>query len=278
MDKEVKVICDENGKQTGIVGNVDINGTSIFVDTRSGAGYKEILDSMGGIIKKFCKKVNFSDFSDEDVSQHISMYAIEAVPKYDPRKSVKLSTFIYMYIKNMLVNDFVHNSRFRKNATTLRLSPYRIKCKCGYTNEVKIEHDTDLKKIDLKCKNCMAELRDAESFHRSSRQEVLLFENNALSESIDSDFGSSFDQGVFDDYMGKRFKTVEDIDKDIDIKCIIDGCPEDIKRALRMICFDGVSILAASKEVNISPSLLYLRIKNLSKESNVKKLFDQVKQ
>ena len=87
-------------------GFVIVNNKEIYIDTYDGKGFPEIFDNMKGIIinlTKFGKTiVDKMDF--EDVYQEVCLFILEGILKYKADKNAALSTFLYIYVKNNLID------------------------------------------------------------------------------------------------------------------------------------------------------------------------------
>lgn len=95
-----------NTRDERLSGDVIVNGKSVYVDIQSGDGVAEVLHEMrGGIHTLALSNANLYG-SVEDARQEIYLFMIEGMPLYDGSKGAALSTFLYQYVRNRIVDDF----------------------------------------------------------------------------------------------------------------------------------------------------------------------------
>lgn len=87
-------------------GFVVVLDKKIFVNMSSGKGFYEIIKTMEPYTNKL---VRFGSSTcpytnQEDIKQNIYMFIIEGLFKYNPQKGASLSTFLYGYVKNKLID------------------------------------------------------------------------------------------------------------------------------------------------------------------------------
>ena len=153
---DLQVFTDADGNYSGFAGTVLLYNAAIYIDTRDGTGYKEAIDKLNPLVYKFMSKFYFSGNSYEDTKQDIILHILEGIPTYDPRKPVKLSTFIEMRVNRRLINELRDKSRIFKNATFLNVSSFNFTCECGNNFTITISNDDDRKII---CNSCGDEIK-----------------------------------------------------------------------------------------------------------------------
>ena len=121
----------KTGIPTGFCGTVRLYDVDIYIDTRTGNGYDEVIRKLNPLIHKFMAKFHFNGNSAGDTRHDIIVHILEGIPKYNPNKNTKLSTFIEMRVNRRLINELRDKSRISKNATYLNIGTFHVVCQCG---------------------------------------------------------------------------------------------------------------------------------------------------
>jgi RNA polymerase sigma factor (sigma-70 family) len=87
-----------------LFGFVQIHNKEIYVDTQNGTGFYEIIEAMMGTIKNMSKRLYYLGY--EDAYQEVCVFMLEGMLKYSPDKGASLSSFLYKYVSNKIVDTF----------------------------------------------------------------------------------------------------------------------------------------------------------------------------
>jgi DNA-directed RNA polymerase specialized sigma24 family protein len=87
-------------------GHVVVNGNKLYVNTSTGAGFKEMFEIMGGTITKIAKMAYIPFWHDnvDEARQDVCLAILEGILKYESDKDAALSTFLYTYAKNKMID------------------------------------------------------------------------------------------------------------------------------------------------------------------------------
>ena len=97
---KVEIFIDpKTGKNNGFVGFVTLYDAEIYVDTRDGTGYSEVIKKLEPLICRFAHKYHFNGNAFEDTKHDVIVHILEGIPKYNPNKEMKLSKNLSKKIK-----------------------------------------------------------------------------------------------------------------------------------------------------------------------------------
>lgn len=86
-------------------GFVSVLGEKIYIDVSNGTGFYEVLTLMEPYVNKLLHfGVLICPLNSEDIKQNIYVLIIEGLSKYNPEKGASLSTFLYKYIQNKIID------------------------------------------------------------------------------------------------------------------------------------------------------------------------------
>lgn len=268
-DKELEIFIDTNTNEyLGFAGWITVDDESIYVDTRDGSGYDRVIAKMTKLIKYLAAKYKFSGFTFEDAKQHVSLHIIEGMSKFDPRKEIKLSTFLQMRINRRLINEIRDDSRFYRNATMLNIQSFTVNCSCGSIFSLSLNSDEEI--ADKNCSECGANLANA-SKRAVSQTELPI--DSAL-ELSDDTYSPNTENMIKNTNI---FGDPKDISEDHIIarhdfkEWLKDEDPRMIK-VIELICFHDYSIKEAAAEAGISNAGANIRLKNLRKNRKIKEM------
>jgi len=88
-------------------GKVMVYGDEVFINTRDGTGFVEVLEMMSGFLDKFSRRRSHEDTSVEDcdIRQDARLAAIEGILAYRPRDGARLSTFLHGHVRNRMIDS-----------------------------------------------------------------------------------------------------------------------------------------------------------------------------
>lgn len=109
-------------------GCIDILDREVYVNTNDGTGLEHVIKAMEPSIRYFLR---FSK-DKEDLRQDIYIFILEGVKKYNPNKG-KLTTFLFYYVKNQLIN------RHRKEEIKQIASHYQQSYEVNYDKYIDLQ-------------------------------------------------------------------------------------------------------------------------------------------
>jgi RNA polymerase sigma factor (sigma-70 family) len=267
---------DKSGKIKGFAGKVKLYKEYVYVDTRDGTGYNEVIEKLERYINYLSYKYNLSGlgFTYKDTRQHIIMRILEGIPKYDPTKNMALSTFIYMRVERRIINEIRNSSTDIKNPTILKTSLYSVLCNCGRKFMISVTGDEKVE--DKTCYGCENALDGSkiypinvppDSIHNSFN--VIDDEENRM-DIHDVISSNSFDIPML---FGEKAGTEELVAIKSDFEKWIQSEDEKVKKLIELVCFKDYSIKAAAKKVGISHTGANNKLKRLKKKKIVRDMF-----
>jgi RNA polymerase sigma factor (sigma-70 family) len=254
---------EENGGRIGFAGTVLLYDSEIYINTESGEGYKEVINKLEPLILKLACRYHINGNLFEDTKHDIIVHILEGIPKYNPEKNTKLSTFIEMRVNRRLINDIRDKNRISKNATYLNIGIFNISCKCGYSFIDKFGNG-----YETKCPKCNTIIGDG-----NKKTPMVMSEVNE----------SSLMPGTRDNTLEFKDFTmnnnITNIDDNIIFICDINKWLKNkdprLIRIIELIYFNDYSIKAAAEEVGLSSAGANIKLKELSKNKQVRELFDR---
>ena len=207
---------------------------------------------------KFCKKININGNHIEDTKQDIIVHILEGIPKYNPGKNTKLSTFLEMRVGQRLINDLRNQSRISRSATILNVESYRITCKCGTSFVRSFSKKEGCSEL---CKSCGTPLKDGEIVPVCLRE----INGSMVNENGDVD-------GIFNNAIDENYVTDDDAIFKHDVRQWLKSEDPKIVEMINMYCFDDQSMSAASSKVGLSGTGGSLKLKGLAKKRKVREI------
>lgn len=265
--KEIQVFVDKDtDKACGFAGIVELYDIKVYIDTRGGTGYDTVIDKLKPLICKFAMKYRFAGNTFEDTRHDIIVHILEGIPKYNPQKNTKLSTFLEMRVNRRLINELRNRSRISRNATYLNVGLYNIYCDCGYSFIVKIDQLTN-----KECAEC------GKSIHNIKRK--VSINTPEISESMLAPAGLY--ENCNDDNIPGIQNEIKDIDDNVifthDVQNWLKNEDPRVVKIVELIYFRDYSIKAAAEEVGLSGAGANMKLKELSKNKIVRELFGRQK-
>jgi DNA-directed RNA polymerase sigma subunit (sigma70/sigma32) len=260
--EELEIFLDPKTKEyVGFSGKVQVYDTEMYVNTKTGKGYDEVIKKLNKLVGFLASKYKLKGFSPEDTKQHISMRIIEGTPKFDPRRNVKLSTFIQMRVNRRLINEIRDQSHSSKNATLLKINSYNYLCGCGNSFNLVLSDEENTS--DRICEKCNASITSARKVSLGFSEVYL----DAYYHPVDPTDGS--EDGDFSSFVDNKSNADENgIILDHDISEWIAESDPSVAKLLNLIVMKDYSVSRAAKEIGMS---------NSSANSKLKKLKDDKK-
>lgn len=257
-NSDIEVFFDNDGNNIGFCGNVLVFSKSIYVDTRNGEGYYDVIKAFQPVIKNLANKYWFCGSSFEDKKQDIILLVLEGIPKYDPRKEMKLSSFLQMRVNRRIINELREESRNAKSATFLNVDGKQVVCGCGNSFSVIVQKDDE-----IICDKCF---KNVNSYDNTRILPMSIFEISESYKSGDNKVSSNEKiSSVDSEYSTMLFGNKSAVDEDAiyahDFKNWIKTKDAKTARIIELIYFKDYSISAAAEEVGISQAGANKRIK-----------------
>lgn len=244
MEQKVK----KNVNYRSFVGNAYIYDEMIFIDTITGKGYDRVIAKMNGYIDWYSSKIRLYGFEREDIKQLIITILLDGIRRYNPSLHVKLSTFLYVHIKNRITSRIKEEDKKSENATQ-NVELYNFGCSCG-NNIVARKND------NIKCNNCVN--KDIKWSIRPVRSRP-----SSLEELI-----AKHDDDI---WHGVEYTAdIEAIEKKMDFNSIMKNEDPITRKIAQMMYFNDYSISDAAQVVGLSCWAASLRLKKIQQRQKVK--------
>lgn len=256
-------------------GKAKIYDDEVYIDTRIKKGYLEVIEKLKNMIDYLSNKYNIPGNTISDTKQDIIVYILEGIPKFNPNKDMKLSTFLQMRVEQRLINRLRYNGAIHRNPTVLRTSLYSVRCECSKSFIIALGNDESIK--DRICLDCDKSLAEARIFRINKGPDRI---NNHMHFKVSK--------------MGKWYKSnINNITEDSPYMSFIYGIKSGIEdrvlyerslnRALRRedpkirelvdLMNIGYSISVAAKTIGISSAHAYKKLKSMRKNKAIKEIF-----
>lgn len=239
--RSVQLFYNDNKEYIGFAANVKMKNKEIYIDTRTGTGFKEVIESFQDFIAYYASKYNFDGFDTQDNKQHITMRVLESIFRFNPTKNVKLSTFLQMSVSRRLINEIRDNNRFMKNATNLNIQLFSYKCDCGHS----ITGDNTVKEC------VCGKLIDAKKKHWI-RQTTVSYDSNCdgyCSPFEESEAYSKLNTSDLENYLLELDNSTRDI--------------------IHLIYYEDCPIKMIAEKLNMSQANIYAKLKSLKKNQKL---------
>jgi len=259
--KDFVAFKDDSDKSTGFSGTIALYDSEVYVDTRDGTGYKEVIEKLQPLIHKLASRYHFNGNSIEDTRHDVIVHILEGIPKYNPDRNTKLSTFLEMRVNRRLINDIRNKSRISRNATYLNIGLYSITCKCGHNCITKMDE-----KFEFNCPEC-----DSIINQESKKVPVNIPE---VGESMLCSYEG---YGGYNEYHNVAGEDCKPVDDEVifmhDMASWLKEEDERVVKAIELIYFHDYTKSAAAREVGLTSNGLGLKLQELRHNPVVKEIF-----
>lgn len=257
----------ETGEYIGFSGKVKLYDTEVYIDTRSGQGYEEIIKKLNPLICKFASKYHFNGNSFDDTRHDVIVHILEGILKYDPRKETKLSSFLQMRVNRRLINEIRNNGRAFRNATFLNISTFSCTCSCGH-NFV----ETVGKEEDIICPECSRRIEDLDCKNPINMYEVSESMLNYRYWDGEKDCNAyvNTDELLYNNH--KVRPDVEAMNRCDMQKWLKDEDPRVVK-IVELMYFHDYTVKAAAEQVGLTGAGANLKLKCLKNNKMVREIF-----
>lgn len=269
-NKELQIYNEEESL-TGFAGLVEVYDEQIYVSTLTGEGYEKVIKKLDKLINYLAIKYRFNGFTFEDGRQHVVVHILEGIPKFDPRKGVKLSTFIQMMVSRKLMNELRNDSKTARNATFLNVRTYSCLCQCGYTTTITMAPSSDVSET---CNQCGHSLSEATRTIPTNPAEI------SLDRGVYKDkFSNTEDSPELpeDNELARMYNDKSSLDDTIITSCDIQKWLSSeepmVTKLIELICFHDYSLKAAADQIGISRAWADIKLKKLKEKSIVREIF-----
>jgi RNA polymerase sporulation-specific sigma factor len=120
------------------------------INLSTGKNIDKVFKKINPLIVKYSNKYNISGYSREDMEQEIKLIILAGIKNFDPKKGVKLSSFLHTHIFNKLSTKIKSSRRKSRNASDIRSDNFSEELYFSDLGDDKIEQnileDSDEKK------------------------------------------------------------------------------------------------------------------------------------
>ena len=264
-------------ERTGLAGIVQLYDTELYIDTRDGTGYDELFKELKRLINHLAYKYSIPEYTIDDAKQNIAVHILEGIPKFDPDKGTKLSTFLQMRVNQRLMNQMRDHGRISKNPTVLRTSLYKIICKCSASFTLALNNDETLE--DKICKQCNENICDAKIYAVNRKPTPLSVYERRKAKNVyrELTLNDIISEGSFDIPMiyGNKIQLDDLVIYDCDLNKILKEEDPKVGELIELVCFEGRSVSEAAKIVGLSHVGASKKLKKLRKNRMIRELLNR---
>lgn len=274
LNRHFELFMDaKTNKYCGFSGIVRVNDKDIYVNTRGGTGYDKVIEELSKLVDYLARKYRKKGYSFEDNKQNVMLHILEGIPKYNPLKNTKLSTFIQMRVEKRLINEIRNESRLSKNATFLNTHTYSVHCECGHNYTTTITKRAMLKHSS--CGHCKRNAEGQKVFSVSNPEVSLETVVDRLGDGDTSvDVGSLYSSSMSDLMQGCEETSLdEEVISSYDLKKWLDEEDPRVAKIIELVCFKDYSIKAAAEQVGLTGAGANIKLKELKNKKIVRELF-----
>lgn len=247
-------------------GIVKMYDEEFFISKKTKQGYDRVLKRIDPLLCGWASRAYMPGYSFEDIKQEVSLIAIEGIDAYDPRKEVKLSSFLQTHIKFKIISKIKSLNKLSNDASLIKISDERSFCTCSAAS---------IDPYDNICKNCDLPPR---SEYRSSRSEYSF-------SSLNNDFLSSNGEAIpYDGFVSNSdnfyFNGMDDYDKAdliIALERLEKSLDEKTFKILKLVWIEGYSKEYAASQVGLSGWAASQKLKKLIKNNVISDLLSDIK-
>ena len=100
-------------------GTVKVYDEEIHINTTTKKGYERVLQRIDPLLCKMASKTYMPGYNFDDIKQELIVIAVEGVNAFDPKKNVKLSTFLHIHLRNKLISKIKSVNKLSNDAFSL---------------------------------------------------------------------------------------------------------------------------------------------------------------
>lgn len=260
---------NEEDKSHNFVGLAQIYDEEIFIDTRTGVGYDLVVGKMKNYIDWYSGKIRLAGFDRDDIKQLIVMILLDGIRRYNPTLKIRLSTFLYVHIRNRIISRIKEETRQSLNAT-YNAPNYKFICPCGVAF---LSNREDARQ----CAVCKTPVSDTWTIHAEHIEPVSLdgimsSQNEDESSDKVSRIHYNGQQSSLIDFFGK-VENIDDINRDLDFSSVLNDEDEVTRKIAELMYNEDYSITDAAKEVGLTCWAASLRLKKLKSKKHIREFF-----
>lgn len=224
---------------------VDMYDEKIFIDTKTKKGYARVLERIDPLLCKWSSRTYMPGYTYEDIKQELSVIIVEGINSFNPKKKVKLSTFLHTHLRNKLVSKIKSVNKLSNDACSLR-----DKTSLGSSEDNRYRKSREefsfssMARVDPKSGEEYSEFQTT-----LSESDSLYAEDGTIFERIDLELA------------------IEKVSEVIDNKTYL---------ILRKVCLEGFSIKDAAAEVGLTGWAASMRLKKLSKHKIINDILEDL--
>lgn len=256
-------------KVRGFIGNAYIYDEEIFINTFTGEGYDKVVGKMKDYISWYSGKIRLAGFDREDIKQLIAMILLDGIRRYNPQLKIKLSTFLYVHIRNRIISRIKEETRQSLNAT-YNAPQFKFICTCGTSFSSNKE---DAKRC-IKCKEPINDkwIIRPEHCEPMSLDGIMSSQNEDESSDKASRIHYNGRNNSLIDFFGK-VESAEDVDRNLDFSNILNDEDDVTRKIAKLMYNEDYSITDAAKEVGLTCWAASLRLKKLKSKKHIREFF-----
>ena len=256
-------------KIPGFIGKAFIYDEEIFINTKTGEGYDVVVGKMKNYIDWYSGKIRLAGFERDDIKQLIVMILLDGIRRYNPQLKIKLSTFLYVHIRNRIISRIKEETRQSLNAT-YNAPQFKFICPCGASFSANKDDATH-------CKTCQIPVSDKWTIRAEHVEPISL--DGIMSSMNDDESGDKASRIQYNgrpnsliDFFGK-VETVDDIDRNLDFSNVLSEEDEITRKIAELMYNEDYSITDAAKEVGLTCWAASLRLKKLKSKKHIREFF-----
>lgn len=256
-------------KAHGFTGNAYIYDEEIFINTFTGEGYDKVVEKMKDYINWYSGKIRLAGFDREDIKQLIVMILLDGIRRYNPQLKIKLSTFLYVHIRNRIISRIKEETRQSLNAT-YNAPQFKFICPCGAS----FSSSKEEAKRCIRCKEPVSSTWTirAEHCEPMSLDGIMYSTNDEESNDKASRIHYNSRNNSLIDFFGK-VESIEDVDRNLDFSNILNEEDEVTRKIAELMYNEDYSITDAAKEVGLTCWAASLRLKKLKSKKHIREFF-----
>jgi hypothetical protein len=260
-------------KISGFVGKAFIYDQEIFINTFTGEGYDVVVGKMKNYIDWYSGKIRLAGFERDDIKQLIVVILLDGIRRYNPEvriggNKIKLSTFLYVHIRNRIISRIKEETRQSLNATYIA-PQYKFICPCGASFSSNKNEAVD-------CKTCKLPVNETWVIRPEHCEPISL---DGIVSPMDDETNDKASRIQYNgkhngliDFFGK-IETADDIDRSIDFLNILNDEDQTTRKIAELMYNKDYSITDAAKEVGLTCWAASLRLKKLKSKKHIREFF-----
>jgi RNA polymerase sigma factor (sigma-70 family) len=256
-------------------GIVRMYDEDVHINTDTKEGYARVIERIDPLLCKMASKTYMPGYNFDDIKQELIVIAVEGVNAFDPKKNVKLSTFLHIHLRNKLISKIKSVNKLSNDAFSLSENMQKNPiCSCGgkIISDEYIEEETGKVKCGHSCEVCS---KNYSYPHRRSREE-LIFSGMPRVNPNDGEEYADFQSSLSNSsglYSNDR-TSYDDVELELLIDKLSEAIDEKTSIILRKVCLEGFSIKDAAESVGLTGWAASMRLKKLDRFKILKDLLD----